>query len=94
MNGRELQQMYQQWCQGNEDYNFRWLDFVEMAARQFKQPESEVLRELQKHYWFVKNIFNFGQKKITVSLWNFSYIVFGAIGLFLIVFLFVMRTDK
>ena len=55
MNGRELQQMYQQWCQGNEDYNFRWLDFVEMAARQFKQPESEVLRELQKHYWFVKN---------------------------------------
>jgi len=26
-----------------------------MAARQFKQPESEVLRELQKHYWFVKN---------------------------------------
>ena len=46
------------------------------------------------NYWFVKNIFNFGQKKITVSLWNFSYIVFGAIGLFLIVFLFVMRTDK
>jgi hypothetical protein len=55
MNGRELQQMYQQWSQGNDDYNFRWLDFVEMAARHFKQPESEVLRELQKHYWFVKN---------------------------------------
>jgi hypothetical protein len=55
MNGRELQHMYQQWCQGNEDYNFRWLDFVEMAARYFKQPESEVIRELQKHYWFVKN---------------------------------------
>ena len=47
--------MYQQWCQGNENYNFRWLDFVEMAARHFKQPESEVIRELQKHYWFVKN---------------------------------------
>jgi len=46
------------------------------------------------NYWFVKNIFNFGQKKITVSLWNFSYIVFGAVGLFLIIFLFVMRTDK
>ena len=55
MNSRELQLMYQQWCQGNDDYNFRWLDFVEMAARHFKQPESEVLRELQKHYWFVKN---------------------------------------
>lgn len=55
MNSRELQLMYQQWCQGNDDYNFRWLDFVEMAARQFNQPESEVLRELQKHYWFVKN---------------------------------------
>ena len=46
------------------------------------------------NYWFVKNIFNFGQKKITVSLWNFSYIVFGAIGLFLIIFLFVIRIDK
>ena len=55
MTGRELQIMYQQWCQGNNDYGFRWVDFVEMAARQFKQPESEVLRELQKHYWFVKN---------------------------------------
>jgi hypothetical protein len=55
MSGRELQQMYQQWYQCNEDYNFRWLDFVEMAARYFKQPESEILRELQKHYWFVKN---------------------------------------
>ena len=55
MTSRELQQMYQQWCQGNDQYDFRWLDFVEMAARQFNQPESEVLRELQKHYWFVKN---------------------------------------
>jgi hypothetical protein len=55
MTSRELQLMYQQWCQGNEDYGHRWLDFVEMAARQFKQPESEVIRELQKHYWFVKN---------------------------------------
>ena len=55
MNSRELQLMYQQWCQGNDDYNFRWLAFVEMAARHFKQPESEVLRELQKRYWFVKN---------------------------------------
>ena len=50
MTSRELQMMYQQWCQGNEDHGF-----VAMAARQFKQPESEVLRELQKHYWFVKN---------------------------------------
>jgi hypothetical protein len=55
MTGKELQIMYQQWCQGNENHGFRWLDFVEMAARHFKQPESEVLRELQKHYWFVKN---------------------------------------
>jgi hypothetical protein len=48
MTGKELHMMYQQWCQGNDDYNFRWLDFVEMAARYFKQPESEVLRDLQK----------------------------------------------
>jgi len=51
---RELQHMYQQWCQGNDDYEFRWVDFVEMAARYFRLPESEILRELQKHYWFVK----------------------------------------
>jgi hypothetical protein len=55
MTARELQIMYQQWCQGNDQSAFRWLDFVEMAARQLKQPESEVLRELQKHHWFVKN---------------------------------------
>jgi len=55
MTSRELQQMYQQWCQGNDNYGHRWLDFVELAARYFKQPESEVIRELQKHYWFVKN---------------------------------------
>jgi hypothetical protein len=55
MTSKELQLMYQQWCQGNDQSAFRWLDFVEMAARQLKQPESEVLRELQKHYWFVKN---------------------------------------
>ena len=55
MTSRELQQMYQQWCQGNDNYDHRWLDFVELAAIYFKQPESEVIRELQKHYWFVKN---------------------------------------
>lgn len=46
------------------------------------------------NYWYIKNILNFGQSKITVSLWNFSYIVLGAVGLFIIIFLFVMRTDK
>jgi len=46
------------------------------------------------NYWYVKNLLNFGQTKITVSLWNFSYIVFGAMGVFMIIFLFVMRTDK
>lgn len=46
------------------------------------------------NYWYIKNILNFGQTKITVSLWNFSYIVFSAMGLFMIIFLFVMRTDK
>jgi len=46
------------------------------------------------NYWYIKNLLNFGQTKITVSLWNFSYIVFGAIGFFVIIFLFVMRTDK
>jgi hypothetical protein len=46
------------------------------------------------NYEYLTGIFNFGQKKVTVSLWNFSYIVFGGLAVFLIIFLLVMRIDK
>jgi len=46
------------------------------------------------NYKYLTGIFNFGHKKITVSLWNFSYIVFGGLALFLIIFLLVMHIDK
>ena len=46
------------------------------------------------NYEYITNIFNFGQKKITVSLWNFSYIIFGGLAFFLIIFLLVLRIDK
>lgn len=46
------------------------------------------------NYWYIKNLLNIGNTKITVSIWNFSYIVFGALSLFIIVTLFILRTDK
>lgn len=44
--------MYQQWQQGNQEYIQRWADFVELVARETKQSQDEVMRELQKTYWF------------------------------------------
>ena len=47
-----LQSMYQQWCQGNEDYLYRYLDFVELVARHNNMTVDAAMRELQKYYWF------------------------------------------
>ena len=49
---RHLQCMYQQWCQGNEDYLYRYMDFVELVARQNNMNVDSMMRELQKYYWF------------------------------------------
>ena len=46
------------------------------------------------NYGYLTGIFNFGHKKVTISLWNFSYIVFGGLAMFLIIFLLVLRIDK
>ena len=46
------------------------------------------------NYWMVKNLMNIGNTKITVSLNNFSYIIFCGVAVFLIIFLFVIRIDK
>jgi hypothetical protein len=44
--------MYQQWQQGNANYIHDWVRFVELASREFKKPEDEIIRELQKQRWF------------------------------------------
>ena len=51
---RLLQQMYQQWCQGQspQGYMHRWVDFVESSARELKANPADVMRELQKCSWF------------------------------------------
>jgi len=46
------------------------------------------------NYLFLKDIINLGETEIKVNLWNFSYIIFGGVAFFMIVFLFVMRVDK
>lgn len=45
-------------------------------------------------YLFLNEIVNFGDMEITVNLWNFMYIVFGGVAIFIIIFLFTMRIDK
>lgn len=52
MNPRHLQTMYQQWQQDNENYILDWVTFVEIAAREYQLQQDEVIRELQKYYWF------------------------------------------
>jgi hypothetical protein len=52
MNERELHHMYQAWLQGNEHYVRDWAKFVEWAAQWHKTNGDEVMRILQKTYWF------------------------------------------
>jgi hypothetical protein len=49
---RHLQSMYQQWCQGNNGYLYRYLDFVELVASQNNMNSDNVLQELQNYSWF------------------------------------------
>lgn len=49
---RHLQNMYQQWQQGNSDYLYRYMDFAEMAARYNNTSAQSILIELQKYTWF------------------------------------------
>jgi hypothetical protein len=44
--------MYQQWCQGNEDYVYRYLDFAEFVARQHNINVNIAINELKKYHWF------------------------------------------
>jgi curli biogenesis system outer membrane secretion channel CsgG len=53
MNLQLIEIMYQQWQQGNEDYVRRWVDFVEMAAKQTQHTQLELVTALQKTNWFM-----------------------------------------
>ena len=50
--------------------------------------------DVVKNIPYYKGITEFGNKKIALTVWNFSYIVCGGVSIFLIIFLFMMRTDK
>lgn len=52
MNTRQAEIIYQQWQQNNNDYQVRWLDFVEIIVREFNMDEYTVINELQKQRWF------------------------------------------
>jgi hypothetical protein len=50
--------------------------------------------ELVNNIPYFKGIMNFTNKKIVLTLSNFMYVVCGGVLVFLIIFLFIMRTDK
>lgn len=47
-----LEEMYRAWQQGNENYIQDWVHFVEMAAREARVTNAEMMRELQRYHWF------------------------------------------
>jgi hypothetical protein len=51
-------------------------------------------KEIVNNIPYFKGIMNFTNKKIVLTLSNFMYVVCGGVLVFLIIFLFVMRTDK
>jgi hypothetical protein len=51
-------------------------------------------KEVVNNIPYFKSIMNFTDKKIVLSLSNFMYVVCGGVLVFLIIFLFVMRTEK
>jgi hypothetical protein len=55
INLKHLELMYQQWIQGNEAYLHRWVDFVELVAKETNVAQDVIVRELEKTYWFKKS---------------------------------------
>lgn len=49
---RHLHSMYQQWQQGNEDYLYRYMDFVELVAIRQNMTVDAARLELEKYFWF------------------------------------------
>ena len=52
MDQRYLEHIYQQWSHGMSNASDRWIEFIELAARQTGSAQDEVMRELQKYSWF------------------------------------------
>lgn len=52
MDIRFLQTMYQQWSDGQSNATARYIDFLEMASKQIGVAQDQLMRELQKCYWF------------------------------------------
>ena len=53
-----LKNMYDAWSCGNEAYRDNWIDFVEMAAREYRTTQDEIMRYLQTCLWFKKGYDN------------------------------------
>jgi len=52
MDMRFLQTMYQQWAHGQSNAAVRYIDFLELASKQTGHAQDQLMRELQKCYWF------------------------------------------
>ena len=52
LNSYYLKNIYDQWRQDNDAYAERWLDFVEMIAKEYNTTGDEVMRVLQTCMWF------------------------------------------
>lgn len=51
-NERWLQTVYQQWMQGQEEYTYRWVEFVQLAARIQAVSIEAAEEELKQCRWF------------------------------------------
>lgn len=51
---RFLKTVYQQWSDGQSNVASRAVDFVELAHRLTHESKDQLMRELQKCYWFEK----------------------------------------
>jgi len=47
-----LHKMYQQWLQGNDEFQHTLIHFVEMAARYNNVTTEVMLEQLKKYNWF------------------------------------------
>ncbi len=52
MNEYTLHHQYQAWCQGLENPERDWSYFVEWAAKMNGAEQDDVMRILQRTYWF------------------------------------------
>lgn len=52
MTEQQLHHMYQAWQQGNEHYRKDWSYFIEYAAKRLNTQADNIMRIVQKCYWF------------------------------------------